>query len=222
MSTDGQIRQPGSAESASPDKGEAELAFWRGRHEAEGVLRHGHYERFYTTQFELTRNDYTGKRVLDVGCGPRGSLEWADTALERVGVDPLVGRYRELGIDQHQTTYVEAGAEAIPFPDGHFDIAASFNALDHVDDTDAAIAELTRVTRAGGIGLIIVEVNHKPTPTEPQSLEWEILDRFTEWEVVMERRTGIDARHDVYGSWQRREPSDPGQPGIVGARLRRR
>ena len=209
-------------ESSKIEKGQAELAFWRGRQEAEGVLRHGHYERFYTTQFELTRDDYAGKRVLDIGCGPRGSLEWADTALERVGLDPLVNRYRDLGIDQHQTTYVEAGAEAIPFPDGHFDIAAAFNALDHVDDADAAIAELTRVTRAGGIGLVIVEVNHEPTPTEPQSLEWDILDRFTGWEVVMERRTGIDARHDVYGSWQRQEPSNVDRPGIVGARLRKR
>jgi SAM-dependent methyltransferase len=204
------------------DKEEAELAFWRGRQEAEGVLRHGHYERFYTTQFELTRDDYAGKRVLDIGCGPRGSLEWADTALERVGLDPLVTSYRDLGIDEHETTYVEAGAEQIPFPDGHFDIVAVFNALDHVDDADAAIAEMTRVTRAGGIGLVIVEVNHKPTPTEPQSLEWDILDRFTGWEVVMERRTGINGRHDVYGSWQHREPSDLEKPGIVGARLRKR
>jgi len=208
--------------SATVDKGQAELAFWRGRQEAEGVLRHQHYERFYTTQFGLTREDYAGRRVLDIGCGPRGSLEWADTALERVGVDPLVGRYRELGIDAHAMTYVEAGAEAIPFADGHFDITASFNALDHVDDPDAAIAELTRVTRPGGTGLVIVEVNHAPTPTEPQSLEWDVLDRFTGWEVVMARRTGIDARHDVYGSWQRQEPADLARPGIVGARLRRR
>lgn len=203
-------------------KEEAELAFWRGRQEAEGVLRHGHYERFYTTQFELTRDDYAGKRVLDIGCGPRGSLEWADTALERVGVDPLVSAYRDLGIDAHETTYVEAGAERIPFSDGHFDIVAVFNALDHVDNVDAAIAEMTRVTRAGGIGLVIVEVNHKPTPTEPQSLEWDILDRFTGWEVVMERRTGINAGHNVYGSWQDREPADLEKPGIVGARLRKR
>ena len=214
-------REAGPGVPANSEKGRAELAYWRGRHEAEGVLRHQHYERFYTTQFQLTRDDYTGKRVLDVGCGPRGSLEWADTTLERVGVDPLVSRYRDLGVDRHQTTYVEAGAEAIPFPDGQFDIVAAFNALDHVDDADAAIAELTRVTRAGGIGLIIVEVNHTPTPTEPQSLEWDILDRFTGWKVVMERRTGIDARHDVYGSWQRQEPSHPEQPGIVGGRLQR-
>jgi SAM-dependent methyltransferase len=208
--------------STNEEKGEAELAFWRGRQEAEGVLRHGHYERFYTTQFELTPENYAGKRVLDIGCGPRGSLEWAVEALERVGLDPLVHRYRDLGIDDHQTTYVEAGAEEIPFRDGHFDIVAVFNALDHVEDTDAAIAEMTRVTRAGGIGLVIVEVNHEPTPTEPQSLEWEILERFTGWDVVMERRTGIDARHDVYGSWQRQEQSEQEQPGIVGARLRKR
>ena len=31
----------------------------------------------YTVVFGLTRDDFAGKAVLDVGCGPRGSLEWA-------------------------------------------------------------------------------------------------------------------------------------------------
>jgi SAM-dependent methyltransferase len=204
----------------SGTKGEAELAYWRGRRDAEGLLGNAHYEFFYTEAFGLTRDDYAGKRVLDIGCGPRGSLEWATGASERVGVDPLVSDYRDLGIDGHAMTYVQAPAEAMPFPDGHFDIVAAFNALDHVDDVDAAIAEMTRVTRAGGIGLLIVEIGHEPTPTEPQTLEEEILDRFAGWEVVHERRTGIDDAHDVYNSWRRGVPREAA-PGIVGARLRR-
>ena len=45
----------------------------------------------------------SGMRVLDVGCGPRGSLEWATMAARRVGIDGgggsprgAGGRYRPL------------------------------------------------------------------------------------------------------------------------------
>ncbi len=201
-------------------KEQAEFSYWQVRQQAEGVLTNSHYERFYTTEFGLTAADYAGKRVLDIGCGPRGSLEWAADASERVGLDPLVARYRKLGIDSHRMTYVEGGAESIPFPDGSFDIVAAFNALDHVDDPNAAIAEFTRVTAPGGVGLLIVEVNHPPTPTEPQSLGWDLLERFSGWETVTEKHVAIGDDHDVYGSWLRASPWLSG-PGLLGARLRR-
>ena len=153
-----------------PAKSDAELAYWQERKAEEGTLQASHYERFYTGHFELAREFFAGKRLLDIGCGPRGSLEWADMAAERVGLDPLVDNYRHLGIDRHAMSYVSAGAEAMPFADGHFDVVSAFNALDHVDDLDAVIAEITRVTRTGGSLLLIVEIGHAPTPTEPQTL----------------------------------------------------
>ena len=67
--------------------------------------------------FGLDKRFFGDKRILDIGCGPRGSLEWADNATETVGADPLVGVYRRLGTDRHRMKYVEAGAERLPFPD---------------------------------------------------------------------------------------------------------
>jgi SAM-dependent methyltransferase/GT2 family glycosyltransferase len=206
---------------AAQSKSDAEFAYWAGRRRAEGVLANAHYERVYTTSFGLRRTDFAGKRVLDIGCGPRGSLEWAAEAAERVGLDPLVGRYRQLGIDDHAMAYVEGGAEAIPFPDGHFDIVAALNALDHVDDVDAAIREMTRVAKQGAIGLLLVEVNHPATATEPHSLDWDLIRRFDEWEILSERHVAIDAAHDVHGSWLRGAQWRSG-PGLLGAILRRR
>jgi SAM-dependent methyltransferase len=205
--------------SGRQSKGENEYAYWRHRKRLEGTLGNSHYESFYTEQFGLTRSDYAGKRVLDIGCGPRGSLEWADEALERVGLDPLVPQYRALGIDAHGMTYVESGAEHIPFPDGHFDIVAAFNSLDHVGDVDAAVKEMTRVTKPGGIGLVIVEANHAPTPTEPHTLGWDFLDSCAGWEVVEQRRVAMD-EHDLYDAWRRGEPWVSG-PGLIGGRLLR-
>ncbi|MCW3027655.1 MAG: hypothetical protein JWN81_866 [Solirubrobacterales bacterium] len=203
-------------------KSSAEFNYWQKRYRQEGDLTRGagHLEAAYTEQFGLTKDFYAGKRVLDIGCGPRGSLEWATGALERVGLDPLVPQYRQLGIDGHQMSYVGAGAEAIPFPDEHFDIVTAFNALDHVDDVAAAIQEITRVAKVGATCLIIVEVNHEPTPTEPQRLGWDLLSQFTGWKVLSERRAAIDRKHDVYASWRRAAPWQSGE-GLLGAHLER-
>jgi SAM-dependent methyltransferase len=203
-----------------PTKGEAELAYWREQEEREGQLGNAHYEHVYTRAFGLTKQDYADKRVLDVGCGPRGALEWADVARERVGVDPLVPDYAELGIDRHAMTYVATGAESIPYPDGHFDIITTFNALDHVDDVDAAIAEITRVAAPGALCLLLVEVNHAPTATEPHDLKWDVLDRFHGWRVLDEGHVAMSGEHNIYRSWESKVPWQSG-PGVLGAKLER-
>jgi SAM-dependent methyltransferase len=93
---------------------------------------------------------------------PVWKFEWASMASERIGLDPLVGRYRRFGIDQHKMRYVESCAENMPFPDSHFDIVSSFNALDHVDNPRKALAEISRVIKKNGLFLLLVEVNHEP------------------------------------------------------------
>lgn len=204
-------------------KRSAELRYWRKRSALEGELNanNGHYREFFTEHFGLTDADYDGARVLDIGCGPRGSLEWADNAAERVGLDHLVNDYRELGIDSHAMTYADAKAENIPFPDGYFDVVSSFNSLDHVDDVEVAIGEITRVTRLGGSFLLIVEVNHPPTISEPHRLPWDLLTRFDGWEIARERRRPMEIGR-IYTAINSDEEADPDRPGVLGARLIRR
>jgi ubiquinone/menaquinone biosynthesis C-methylase UbiE len=139
----------------------------------------------FTDLVGLEADFYRGRSVLDIGCGPRGSLEWAEDATRRVGLDPLADDYRELGTDEHAMEYVAAGSEAMPFADEVFDIVTSINSLDHVDDLEATAAEIKRVTRPDGHLLLAVEVGHDPTWTEPQSFGWDICDVFApEFEVV--------------------------------------
>jgi SAM-dependent methyltransferase len=160
-------------------KRRAELGYWKARAAAEGELGAGHYEWLFTTHQGLGAADYAGRRMLDVGCGPRGSLEWAGSAARRVGADPLAGDYRALGTDRHAMDYVEAGAERLPFPDASFDVVSCFNALDHVEDPAAALGELVRVLAPGGELLLIVEVGHAPTVHEPHTLGWDVLAAVT-------------------------------------------
>jgi ubiquinone/menaquinone biosynthesis C-methylase UbiE len=206
-------------------KRKSEIAYWRGVYRREGQLTNDHYTWFYTSYFDLSPADYSDRHVLDIGCGPRGSLEWADMASERVGLDPLVDEYRALGIDQHKMTYVKAGSENIPFPDGHFDIVTSFNSLDHVDDLGPTVAEITRVTASGGLLLLISDVGHDPTFTEPLSFSWDVIDRFTDFDAI-EIRHLEKSIENVYASVKAGVPYDHANPrkryGMITAKLRRR
>jgi ubiquinone/menaquinone biosynthesis C-methylase UbiE len=155
-----------------------ELVYWKRRKAAEQTLANAHYKPFYTRHFGLTEQFYAGKSILDIGCGPRGSLEWADTAERRVGLDPLAREYLKLGADRHAMQYVDGPSEAMPFPDRSFDVVCSFNSLDHVSDVADTISEIKRVTRSGGAFLLLVEVNHPATPCEPHMLRPHIVDKF--------------------------------------------
>lgn len=182
-----------------------------------------HYEHFFTAFFGLTRADFAGKAMLDIGCGPCGSLEWAKEAAERVGLDPLADDYRKLANDTQAMTYCAAPSESIPYPDGHFDCVSTFNSLDHVDDVSATIAEIKRVTKAGGRVLLIVEIGHEPTPTEPHYLDESIVAAFgPEFTAHGVRTYGVRDDHNIYGSMLDGVPYVKGEAGIICARLEKK
>ena len=179
-----------------------ELRYWRRKQAEETNLTNTHYAHFYTACFGLGLNDYRGHRILDVGCGPRGSLEWATTAAEAVGVDPLADRYRALQTRNQRMTYVNAYAETMPFENGHFDDVFCFNALDHTADFRRALNEIHRVLRVGGRFLLITEVNHEPTLAEPNCILPEELAALIECKFDFRSRGlyQVRADHNVYQS----------------------
>ena len=208
-------------------KHSAEMAFWRRRlSKSGGVLQNTHYEYFYTSYFNIPREDYRDVCILDIGCGPRGSLEWAGIARERVGLDPLVKDYRKLGIGRHRMSYVCAPSERIPFQDEYFDFVTCFNALDHVDNIDETLSEIVRVLREGGSFLLITEINHPPTVTEPQTISEELLDRLARSFVPAQTRLSeIRSDHDVYGSLRENLPynrESSRHPALLSARMIKR
>jgi ubiquinone/menaquinone biosynthesis C-methylase UbiE len=199
-------------------KRRAELGYWEDVARREGELLNSWYEALWTTRFGIAREWYAGRRLLDVGCGPRGSLEWADDAAERVGADPLADEYLRLNGGRHAMRYVRARAEELPFEDGAFDVVSTFNALDHVEDPDAAIAELVRVLDPGGTLLLIVEIDRGPTVTEPLTFDRSVIDRFG-LRVVSERVAGQSL--GLYRDLEAGTPYEAGRPGWLAARLER-
>jgi SAM-dependent methyltransferase len=206
-------------------KRDEEMRFWLWRAAKEGALRNAHYEAIWTTVFGQELSFYNGKRLLDVGCGPRGSLEWAHGARQRVGLDPLSAAYRDLGTAKHRMQYVCGAAECMPFGDNAFDVVTSINSLDHVEDLDRTIAELVRVTAPGGVLFVLVEVHPRPTATEPIALPWTITRQFAP--LVVERELQLERDHGV--AWPAQiaqgRPFDHANPservGVLLAQMRK-
>lgn len=94
-------------------KYEAELEFWRSRLQSDGgVFANNTYERLMLGMAEEADREFVrGKIVADCGCGPRGSLVWADCAQVRIGIDVLADRYAEEFMDNiisHSMIYVRS------------------------------------------------------------------------------------------------------------------
>ena len=201
-----------------------ELTYWKITRYLQKGLRNAHYEYFYTTYFSLEASFYANKTILDIGCGPRGSLEWALMAKERIGLDPLVDKYLKMGANTHNMKYVKGYAENIPFADNYFDVISAFNSLDHLDNPEKACQEIKRTLKAGGIFLLIVDIHKLPTFTEPQTLNWNfIYDYFPEFESINEKHLERVIKNKIYDNLRMNRIMDDNtkSTGVLTAILRK-
>jgi demethylmenaquinone methyltransferase / 2-methoxy-6-polyprenyl-1,4-benzoquinol methylase len=101
-----------------------------------------------------------GERVLDLGAGTgTSSLPFTAAGAVTVPCDFSLGMLRE-GKRRHPELPLTAGdATRLPFADGVFDAVTISFALRNVQDTDAALREMRRVTRPGG-RLVVCEFSH--------------------------------------------------------------
>lgn len=152
------------------NKYSAEFDYWKKQYD-DKKFNNSWYEYFYTEPFGLKKEDYINKKILDIGCGPMGSLEWISKSSKCFGLDPLSNLYyNSFDCDKHNMSYVFAFCERIPFPDNYFDYVCSINSIDHVDDIEKSISEINRVLKTSGTFILIVEINHNPTVCEPHTL----------------------------------------------------
>ena len=153
----------------------AELSFWRNRLKVDnGHFNNSHYERLMLAMAdESTQNFLTGKVIADFGCGPRGSLLWADSALLRIGIDVLADRYADEfkdNIVSHDMIYLKCTENVIPMPSNFVDILFTLNALDHVDNFSYMCLEIMRILKPGGEFIGSFNLEEPATPYEPQQL----------------------------------------------------
>lgn len=103
-----------------------------------------------------------GKSVLEIGVGMGADhLEWAKSRPARlVGID-LTPRAVEhtrtrLGLSGFTPDVQVANAERLPFADASFDVVYSWGVLHHTPDTPAAMREVLRVLKPGGVARIMI------------------------------------------------------------------
>lgn len=97
-----------------------------------------------------------GSEVLDVGCGTGVvALTAARMGARTTGVDltvELLERARENAVIMGlESTFVEGDVEALPFPDGTFDVVVSQFGHIFAPRPELATAEMLRVLKPGGV-----------------------------------------------------------------------
>ena len=98
-----------------------------------------------------------GMRVLDVGCGPGtitrdlGALVGADGEVLGVDSSADVVAQAAAGCDLPQVRFVVGDALRLDVPDGAYDVVHAHQVLQHLTDPVAALREMRRVTRPGGL-----------------------------------------------------------------------
>jgi len=100
-----------------------------------------------------------GESILEVGCGSgavaRGLANRSGGAnpITATDINPyILSEARALARDEGLSQAIKfehANAEALPYPDAHFDVVVCTTVLEE-GDADRMLAELARVTRAGG------------------------------------------------------------------------
>lgn len=104
----------------------------------------------------------SGSRVLDAGCGPgRFAAAFRRAGADVIGIEPAPDML-SLAAPRLGGRCARAVVERLPFPDETFDLTLGVTLLEFVADPDDAVAELARVTRAGG-RIVIGALNpHSP------------------------------------------------------------
>jgi ubiquinone/menaquinone biosynthesis C-methylase UbiE len=170
------------------NKYRAELSYWKKCFEKEGYkLNNSWYQRLF---LGISGKDYewfSGKSILDFGSGPRGSLEWADNAENRVCCDVLADEYAELGTKLHKAKYLRCTEDAIPVESNYFDVSFTINSIDHTEDPPLMTREILRVTKLGGAFGGSINLNEPPTPSEPNQITLDFFNVNISPYIIVER-----------------------------------
>lgn len=87
-------------------------------------------------------------RVVDVGSADGPSASWIDELADRISVDLDPRGLHPGGIC--------ASGDRLPLPDASADGVAAFDVIEHFQDEDTIVRELTRILRPGGVLLASV------------------------------------------------------------------
>lgn len=136
------------------------------QHHSDDSPYNAHYER--PAMISLV-GDVTGRRVLDVGCGPGALSEWlADHGASVIGIDvsPEMIRIASTRLDNRARFIVADATEPLSFlPSASVDLVVASLVLHYVCDWVGVLAEWNRVLAPGGAAVFST---HHPT------MDWQL------------------------------------------------
>lgn len=144
------------------------------------------------------------QRVLDLGCGDgQIARAIARTGASVVGIDPTTNQIDVASARAGGPVFAQAGASPLPFPDASFDGVIACLVFEHIDDIDAAIAEVARVLRPGGRFTFMLNHPLLQTPgsgwiddhmVDPPEQYWRIGPYLEEAETIEQVELGVHIR----------------------------
>ncbi len=155
----------------------------------------------YCEEFSINKNTFKNKIIVDIGCGPMGTLSPFEAKL-KFGVDILANIYhREFDLAKHNIIYLNCHAHQLPFLDEFVDVVLSRNALDHVDNFEKTIEEIWRVLKPNGEIYLSINISHRRTLTEPhviseRRLTSALKNRFTYTQEI--KKKYLAEKHRVW------------------------
>ncbi len=121
------------------------------------------------------------KSIIDIGCGARmGPYILSEAASNVVGIDNSEEaiQFCKRKWPRRNISYLTADATKIPFEDNKFDIAVSFEVIEHIEDYVTYLKEVKRILRPDGI--FILSTPNRPVASPSDKLS--NVDHFREFD----------------------------------------
>lgn len=138
--------------------------------------------------------------ALDVACGPGillHGLRAKGYAVTGVDAAPeMIERSRELFAREPGISLQVANTYQLPFPDGSFDVVTALGLLEYLDREDAALIEMIRVTKQGG--LLVLTYPNKLSPWRIWNRLFLSLYRLMRPSIKLTRASGHPLVHREY------------------------
>lgn len=168
------LQTPDPARTLPPDERKQRVAeFWERASCGEDLYLRGNQSEDYKAQCDIRyelepyilrfidAERWRGKKVLEVGVGLGSDHEWLVRHGAKLSGIDLTARAIEhtrhrlalLGLSSELSV---GDAEALPFPDGTFDMVYSWGVIHHSPDTKRAASEILRVLKPGGTFKVMI------------------------------------------------------------------
>jgi len=122
-----------------------------------GISHENYWFMRHVVAYEYALPMAGGKRVIDVGCGEGyGPSILASEARSVLGIDiaPEVVAHARSRYGSEKVTFEVMDVNRLDVPDSSFDLAVSFQVVEHLVDESGYFNEMARVLEPGGVAII--------------------------------------------------------------------